>query len=404
MSSETEKPFVCTFPSCSQTFTNHDHLLAHAQRHEFSLKFRAGENLLIDQTPTPTRFLRNCEENGLFQELETNPFDQDFKSATGPDAKEDGAKTSDDASANDSSSEITQAPAATITTITVPTTIPVAPPPNLANPDRPVPMATAPAHISTATALTKQKLLQNIQLKEQQKLLELHVVQQLQSSPEILVQALKNITPVSDGEITLESSQGTEVVTFLTPSVTPEQVRRKRGRRPDDESPELKRQRFLERNRAAASRCRAKKKQWVDSLEHKSKDLESNNNGLLTEVVMLRSEVQQLKSILIAHKDCPLIVHQTIITTTPKSSSEGGEQAAAGVTLLSQLASMPSMSPLISSPVPSVGSVVPSITPSHTNTSTVTLSPPTTTIVITTNGLTQQTPEVGKDVEISADQ
>ena len=29
-----------------------------------------------DQTPTPTRFLRNCEETGLFQELETNPFEQ----------------------------------------------------------------------------------------------------------------------------------------------------------------------------------------------------------------------------------------------------------------------------------------------------------------------------------------
>ncbi len=37
---------------------------------------------LIDQTPTPTRFLRNCEESGLFQELEeaANPFDQDFAS------------------------------------------------------------------------------------------------------------------------------------------------------------------------------------------------------------------------------------------------------------------------------------------------------------------------------------
>ena len=31
--------------------------------------------LLLDQTPTPTRFLRNCEEEGLFQDLE-NPFDQ----------------------------------------------------------------------------------------------------------------------------------------------------------------------------------------------------------------------------------------------------------------------------------------------------------------------------------------
>lgn len=38
---------------------------------------------LVDQTPTPTRFLRNCEESGLFQELEeANPFEQDFKDAT----------------------------------------------------------------------------------------------------------------------------------------------------------------------------------------------------------------------------------------------------------------------------------------------------------------------------------
>ena len=32
--------------------------------------------LVTDQTPTPTRFLRNCEETGLFQELEANPFEQ----------------------------------------------------------------------------------------------------------------------------------------------------------------------------------------------------------------------------------------------------------------------------------------------------------------------------------------
>lgn len=86
---------------------------------------------------------------------------------------------------------------------------------------------------------------------------------------------------------------------------------RRRGRRPDDEEPEVKRQRFLERNRAAASRCRAKKKIWVDNLEKKAKELETMNQTLQQEVLMLRSEVQQLKSILIAHKDCPLIVHQT---------------------------------------------------------------------------------------------
>lgn len=58
-------------------------------------------------------------------------------------------------------------------------------------------MASAPAHVSTASALTKQKLLQNIQMKEQQKLLENVLTQQLGSgsSHELLAQALKNIIP-----------------------------------------------------------------------------------------------------------------------------------------------------------------------------------------------------------------
>lgn len=62
--------------------------------------------------------------------------------------------------------------------------------------------------------------------------------------------------------------------------------------------------------------------------------------------------------------------------------SESDEQSAnsGGVTLLSQLANMPSMSPLITSPVPSVGSVVPNMQNAS---------------IIVSNGLTQQqTPEV----------
>lgn len=85
----------------------------------------------------------------------------------------------------------------------------------------------------------------------------------------------------------------------------------------------MKRQRFLERNRAAASRCRAKKKVWMDGLEVRCKDLETAKQGLSQEVEMLRSEVQQLKSILIAHKDCPLIVHTKHPPTSTVSSSTG---------------------------------------------------------------------------------
>lgn len=82
-------------------------------------------------------------------------------------------------------------------------------------------------------------------------------------------------------------------------------------------------------HRAAASRCRAKKKHWVDSLEKKAKELEVVNQALQQEVLMLRSEVQQLKSILIAHKDCPLIVHRT---------SKTGEWALIGTSCLVQCA------------------------------------------------------------------
>ncbi|XP_066149529.1 uncharacterized protein Atf-2 [Euwallacea fornicatus] len=35
-----------------------------------------------DETPTPTRFIRNCEQVGLFQDLQNvNPFDEEFKKA-----------------------------------------------------------------------------------------------------------------------------------------------------------------------------------------------------------------------------------------------------------------------------------------------------------------------------------
>lgn len=165
----------------------------------------AGDTELYssDQTPTPTRFLRSCEESGLFQELEeANPFDQDFKSIN-----DGSSKPSEPAEKSEfliskcyfnfnSIASDTEISRDETSTKGASTAIPVAPPANLVNPDKPVAMATAPAHISTASASTKQKLLQNIQMKEQQKLLEQTIAQQLGQSPEILAQALKNMIPV----------------------------------------------------------------------------------------------------------------------------------------------------------------------------------------------------------------
>ncbi|KAL0626280.1 Cyclic AMP-dependent transcription factor ATF-2, partial [Plecturocebus cupreus] len=75
--------------SASQRFTNEDHLAVHKHKHEMTLKFGPARNdsvIVADQTPTPTRFLKNCEEVGLFNEL-ASPFENEFKKASEDDIK-----------------------------------------------------------------------------------------------------------------------------------------------------------------------------------------------------------------------------------------------------------------------------------------------------------------------------
>ncbi|CAB1350692.1 unnamed protein product, partial [Coregonus sp. 'balchen'] len=58
-------------------FQTEDHLMIHRHKHEMTLKFSyIKADPLADQTPTPTRFLRNCEEVGIFNEIE-----QEFRQA-----------------------------------------------------------------------------------------------------------------------------------------------------------------------------------------------------------------------------------------------------------------------------------------------------------------------------------
>ncbi|XP_045508376.1 uncharacterized protein LOC123704127 [Colias croceus] len=83
---EPQKPFACTIPDCGMTFTNEDHLHVHTKKHDMVLQLGMEQKAAFaaDQTPTPTRFIRNCEEVGLFQDLQNvtvNPFDEGFKRA-----------------------------------------------------------------------------------------------------------------------------------------------------------------------------------------------------------------------------------------------------------------------------------------------------------------------------------
>lgn len=93
---------------------------------------------------------------------------------------------------------------------------------------------------------------------------------------------------------------------------------------------EEKRKNFLERNRyvnglsssvtvstdsgrsVAALKCRQRKKQWLANLQAKVELFSTENDALSQTVTQLREEIVNLKSLLLAHRDCPVSAAQGI--------------------------------------------------------------------------------------------
>lgn len=75
---------------------------------------------------------------------------------------------------------------------------------------------------------------------------------------------------------------------------------------------EEKRKNFLERNRVAALKCRQRKKQWLANLQQKVEIFSTENDALAATVTQLREEIVGLKTLLLAHKDCPVSAAQGI--------------------------------------------------------------------------------------------
>lgn len=69
---------------------------------------------------------------------------------------------------------------------------------------------------------------------------------------------------------------------------------------------QLKKKDILERNRASSMRARAKRKAWIQDLQRTVTNVNETNAALQMEVKALRSEVAKLKTLLLAHKDCPI--------------------------------------------------------------------------------------------------
>lgn len=93
---------------------------------------------------------------------------------------------------------------------------------------------------------------------------------------------------------------------------------------------EEKRKNFLERNRyvcmlsalplcianrvhrVAALKCRQRKKQWLANLQQKVEIFSTENDALAATVTQLREEIVGLKTLLLAHKECPVSQAQGI--------------------------------------------------------------------------------------------
>ena len=81
----------------------------------------------------------------------------------------------------------------------------------------------------------------------------------------------------------------------------------------DDSHPDrAKREKFLERNRLAASKCRQKKKEHTQQLETRYKEQSDKKESLVTEIARLRHEILGLKNEVLRHAQCgdePIKLH-----------------------------------------------------------------------------------------------
>uniref|UniRef100_A0A2K6D024 Cyclic AMP-dependent transcription factor ATF-2 n=7 Tax=Simiiformes TaxID=314293 RepID=A0A2K6D024_MACNE len=294
-----DKPFLCTAPGCGQRFTNEDHLAVHKHKHEMTLKFGPARNdsvIVADQTPTPTRFLKNCEEVGLFNEL-ASPFENEFKKASEDDIKKMPLDLSPLATPIIRSK--IEEPSVVETTHQ---DSPLPHPESTTSDEKEVPLAQT-AQPTSAIVRPASLQVPNVLLTSSDSSV---IIQQAVPSPTsstVITQAPSSNRPIvpvpGPFPLLLHLPNGQTMPVAIPASITTA-----------NEDPDEKRRKFLERNRAAASRCRQKRKVWVQSLEKKAEDLSSLNGQLQSEVTLLRNEVAQLKQLLLAHKDCPVTAMQ----------------------------------------------------------------------------------------------
>ncbi|KAI5836859.1 hypothetical protein DFP73DRAFT_458946, partial [Morchella snyderi] len=94
-----------------------------------------------------------------------------------------------------------------------------------------------------------------------------------------------------------------------------------------------RRKKFLERNRVAASKCRQKKKLWMQKLEENARNAQLNAKNLREQVTALKDEMLNLKGMLLKHTGCGCPQIQTYL------ENEAAKVAQAAQTSLDTMAS-----------------------------------------------------------------
>ncbi|KAF9085118.1 hypothetical protein BGX23_009951 [Mortierella sp. AD031] len=89
-----------------------------------------------------------------------------------------------------------------------------------------------------------------------------------------------------------------------------------RKRKNDGESPEVKRQKFLERNRMAASKCREKKRLQTLKTISDADEISARNQALHETLDELQEEVRRLKNQILCHHDCGCDVIQKFVQSS----------------------------------------------------------------------------------------
>ncbi|XP_012267153.2 cyclic AMP-dependent transcription factor ATF-2 [Athalia rosae] len=387
--SESEKPFACPSPGCNMSFVNEDHLTVHRKKHDMVLNLGSngkGSNVFVaDQTPTPTRFIRNCEEVGLFQDLQNvNPFEETFRRAV--EAGKTGALVVPEVCISDdtlhtphifphiadvqpsaSDQDILHNRASDPPVINIEDTVEDVKDSN-SNHSEKTKTLEEDGESQHSTGIVETIVVQeadtsiptivgdsrsSIQQKNQQHLSingkEVQLLMKTEDGQLVQLSAIPVSQPQLDPTMTVNTQSNTATVVIKTePSLNYAEMKQPTksaassrlslakmklkevltkngagvGSQEKTESTNeitedtgiitdrvidpTRKQDILERNRASSMRARAKRKAWTQHLERSVHNVNEANAVLQLEVRALRAEVSKLKTLLLAHKDCPV--------------------------------------------------------------------------------------------------